>query len=106
MTTPSVATTRAVGPTRISSLDFTSRPTRNSRNITPRSARAARVALGATQASTLGPIRTPARISPTMPGSLTRSSTSASSLAVPNTANMASGIFSVPGAPASKAILH
>ena len=47
---------------------FTSRPTRNSRNMAPRSDSALRNSFGPIQPSTLGPMRTPARISPTIPG--------------------------------------
>src|ERR1019366_4395378 len=48
---------------------------------------------GANQPSTCGPIRTPARISPTMPGCPRRSKISARSLAAAKTRSMASGIW-------------
>ena len=48
------ATTSAVPPTFISSDDFTSSPTRKSRNMTPRSASTVSTALGDIQPSTCG----------------------------------------------------
>ena len=104
-TTPERATTAAVPPTFSSSDDFTSRPTRNSRNIAPRSERALRNSLGASHPSTLGPIRTPARISPTMPGWPIRSASSARTLAETNTISMASGMLAGPLVPKTSAAL-
>ena len=52
MMTPIIATRSAVPPTFSRSEDFTSSPTRNSRNITPRSERIRRTSLGAIQPST------------------------------------------------------
>ena len=98
MITPLTATSVAVPPSFMSSEDFTSRPTRNSRNIAPRSESAVRNSLGAIQFSTLGPMRTPARISPTMPGWPRRSKISAISFAEANTMSIASGILAGAGA--------
>ena len=99
--TPSVATSAAVPPTSINSEDFTSRPTRNSKNITPSCASASRNAPGAIHPRTLGPINTPAMISPTMPGWCSLSKTSANSLADPKTTSMASGMAAASLPPAS-----
>lgn len=94
-TTPEQATSRAVPPTRISSDDLTSSPTRKSRNIAPSSDMAVRNSLGASQPRTLGPIRTPAMISPTMPGCFSRSATSAISFADTNSISMDRGILCI-----------
>src|SRR5450759_4501327 len=91
--TPSVATSVAVPPTRKSSEDLTSSPTRNSRNMVPSVESASRNVVGAIQPNTLGPINTPASISPESPGWPSRSNNSAISLAAPNTTSMANGIF-------------
>ena len=102
-TTPEQATSVAVPPTFISSDDRTSRPTRKSRNMAPRSERAVRNSLGAIRPSTLGPITIPARISPTIPGWLMRSNISAMSLAETKTINMQSGICAGPLPPRNTA---
>src|ERR1041384_834459 len=98
-TTPVNATNVAVPPTFINSEDLTSRPTRNSRNIAPKSDNAVRSSFGASQPSTLGPISTPAKISPTMPGWPIRSNSSASNLAETNTISSVNGIFAGPSGP-------
>ena len=95
--TPATATSSAVPPTLTSSEALTSRPTRKSRNMTPRSERMLSAWLGAIQPSTYGPISTPARISPTMPGCPRRSKISLSSLAEANTTSMESGIWAAAG---------
>ena len=95
--TPATATSNAVPPTFINSEALTSSPTRKSRNITPRSESVRRNSLGASQPSTCGPIRTPARISPTMPGCPRRSKISARSLADAKTRSIASGIWAADG---------
>ena len=76
----------------INSEDLISRPTRKRRNITPRSERAWRNSLGASHPRTCGPIRTPARISPTMPGCPRRSKSSAISFADAKTNSMEKGM--------------
>ena len=96
MITPEAATTVAVPPTFMSSDAFTSRPTRNSRNIAPRSPIAVRKSLGASQPSTLGPISTPARISPTMPGCPRRSKISARIFADTKITSIDRGTFAGP----------
>ena len=95
--TPATATSNAVPPTFINSEALTSSPTRKSRNITPRSESVPRSSLGASQPSTCGPISTPARISPTMPGCPRRSKISARSLADAKTRSIASGIWAAEG---------
>ena len=95
--TPSTATQVAIGPTLIRSEAFTSSPTRNRRNITPSSASAVRKSLGAIQPSTLGPITTPARIWPTIPGWWKRSNSSSRILAEAKTTSMARGSFTASG---------
>jgi hypothetical protein len=96
-----------VPPTFINCEDFTSRPTRKSRNMTPRSARIRNTSFGAIQPSTYGPITIPARISPTMPGCPKRSNTSASSLAEANTSSIDSGISAAAApVPARKKAMH
>jgi len=97
-TTPEKATSVAVPPTFISSDDLTSRPTRNSRNIAPKSDKALSSSFGASHPKTLGPTNTPARISPTIPGWPSRSATSAISLAETKITSIESGIFAGPSA--------
>ncbi len=92
------ATSVAVPPSFMSSDDFTSKPTRNNRTIAPNSESADRSSFGAIQFSALGPIPTPARISPTMPGCPKRSKASASSFAEAKTISIASGILAGTGA--------
>ena len=86
-----VATKVALPPTLRSSEAFTSIPTPNKRNKTPRSERALRVSLGAIHPRTLGPTNAPAKISPTMPGWPMRSNNSANNLAEPKMINIARG---------------
>ena len=89
--TPRVATKVALPPTLSNSEALTSKPTPNSRNITPRSESAFNISLGLIQPSTLGPTSAPARISPTMPGWPKRPNNSARSLAEPKIISMARG---------------
>src|SRR6266851_4778507 len=89
--TPTVATNVALPPTFRSSEAFTSIPTPNRRNKTPRSERALRVSLGAIHPKTLGPTNAPAKISHTIAGWPKRSNNSANSLAEPKMINIARG---------------
>ena len=100
--TPEQATSMAVPPTRINSDDFTSSPTRKRRNIAPRSDMAERNSSGASQPKTLGPIKTPAKISPTMPGRFSRSANSAISLADTNRISIDSGMLADPLLPSRR----
>src|ERR1019366_1405771 len=89
--TPPAATSAARPPIFVNSDDLISRPTRKRRNITPRSARSSPRPLGCTQPSRLGPMMTPARISPAIPGRLRFSNSSARTLAAPKTMSISSG---------------
>src|ERR1700686_5079242 len=88
---PSAATPAATALTRKRSATFTSRPMLNSRNRTPRSESALSTSLGAIHPSMLGPTSAPATISPARGGRCRRAKISPSSLADPNTINIATG---------------
>ena len=74
-------------PTRKIACGFVSSPTVNKRKMTPISARIEIRSDGATHPSRLGPIITPARISPTTAGCLRRSKISAISFAAASMTN-------------------
>ena len=88
--TPRTPTVKARFPTLKIACGLVSRPTLKSRKITPNSANTLIISVGATHISTLGPIITPARISPTTAGCFNRSKTSAISLAAASIINRSS----------------
>ena len=84
-TNPSMPTRIAARPTSASSESFVSSPTQKSRKTTPSSAKTSSVSPGSTRPITEGPIRTPARISPTIEGWFRRLKSSSPSFAASRT---------------------
>ena len=87
-TMPMVATLSDDFPTDRRSPRLSSSPTSSSRRMTPSSARTSSVTSCPTSARTDGPMRMPARISPTTAGMRIRSASSAATLAASRTTRM------------------
>ena len=88
--TPTIATVIDARPTAASSLSSSSEPTSSSRRMTPISPSTRKTSLELTRLRTDGPIKMPARISPTTAGMLSRSISSAATFAATSTIKMSS----------------
>ncbi len=88
--TPTIATVSDARPTAASSLSSSSEPTSRSNRMTPISPSTRNTSLELTRSRTDGPIKMPARISPTTAGMLSRSMSSAATFAATSTIKMSS----------------
>ncbi len=95
--TPRIATLSDALPTAVSSLSSSSDPTSRSSRMTPISARTRSTSLLSTRSSADGPMRMPARISPTTAGTLMRSINSAATFAATSTIRMSSSAWPTTG---------